>query len=355
MSASSALAEVFAEPPRYEDGGAGAFNAALLEKIKVRPAFFDMSCLIYRMMFAKADEYGKRCGTDCEKISWHVAADVLCDVTDACRHFACGPVLAFDSWKSNRRETIYPEYKGNRGKSKKSANEEIVVGCKPEINSLLRSVFCPTYNLQSFCVHGYEGDDIIASFVLGLKQSGLMQKAEYEKPVVIVSNDGDLQQLLLDGVRIADVSTGILYGAEEMFRHTKIRFTDVVAAKCIGGCKSDNVGNVPGCGDKTVAEILEKRTTEVTLKKARQALEGEVGAAILRRNLRLVRLPLSGMPPLRLAVKAWPRPGIPDAMAAALDSRGVPRSAWPSFADISLPRPTGAVPVCDYRRKETTE
>lgn len=357
----SVLDEILAPRPFYPDGGAGADNAAVLRAVRARPAFFDMSCLMYRLMYAKADDYCRKCGADDEKIAHHVAADVMLDVAEACRNFACAPVLAFDSDRSLRREQLYADYKGGRHQQKRSANEERVLGCKTEVKRLLRCVYAPGYKVQGFCVHGYESDDIIASFVLGLKQIPELAypmmdvRCAYDKIVVIVSSDHDLHQLVTDGVKFADVTSGVLCDAEDLEKHYKIACTDVVAAKCVGGCKSDNVGNVPSCGEKTVEEFLKQRNFEVTVKKARANLTSEEGAAILRRNLRLIRLPYEGepaMPPLRLSATVWPSQGVPDTMAVLMDSYGVPRSAWPSFADITLPRAENAVPVCTYYKKK---
>lgn len=350
----TALEQILAPRPVYRDGGAGEWNAGVLRSIRARPAFFDVSCVMYRLMYAKADEYVKRCGSDTERISHAIAADVMLDIAEACRNFACAPVLAFDSNRSLRREQMYAGYKGNRGLQKKSANEETVLLCKSEVSRLLRRIYAPGYGVQGFCVHGYESDDIIASFVLGLKQVTEDGGPEYDKTVVIVSSDHDLHQLVDDGVMFADVTTGVLCNGEQLAKHYGVAPCDVVASKCVGGCKSDSVGNVPGCGEKTVAEFLAKRTFEVTIKRARAALASEEGQAIVLRNLRLVRLPYEGdpaMPPLRLSASVWPKQGVPDEMAALMDGSGVPRSAWPSFADITLPRAVGAVPVCAYTRK----
>lgn len=349
---STALEEILAPRPPYRDGGAGSDNAAALRASRVRPAFFDVSCLMYRLMYAKVDTYCKDCGYDEARIAHAVAADVINDIADACRNFACAPVLAFDSGTSLRKR-LYPGYKGNRGAQKRTEKQERVLGCKEEVKRLLRRVYAPGYRLQGFCVHGYEGDDIIASFVLGLKQDVSAVGVAYDKPIVIVSSDHDVHQVVEGNVMFADVVSGVLCDAEALYKHNKIRCSDVVASKCVGGCKSDNVGNVPGCGEKTVAEFLDKRTFEVGVPKARAALNSAAGEEILRRNMKLVRLPYEGdpaMPPLRLS-NVWPKPGVPEEMAALMDGHGVPRSAWPSFADVTLPRAAGAVPVCEWKRK----
>ena len=347
------LQRLLGEAPPYDCGGAGVCNAEILRQSRVRPAFFDVSGLVYRLSYAKASEYVRRCGGDERRIAHAVAADVMSDVAAACRTFCCGPVMCFDSCRSLRKETVYADYKGGRGESKKTPAQEAVLECKPEIQRLLRRVYCPGYSVQGYCCHGYESDDVIASFVLGLKQHGLMEEPAYDKPVVIVSSDHDLHQVVTDDVYWADLATGVLCTADDLYKHTKIRCSDVVVAKCVGGCKSDHVKGVPGCGDVTVAEVLEKRSDDVSVPKARRMLQSEAGAEVLLRNERLIRLPFRGephMPAMRLT-STWPKPGVPDEMQALMDANGVPTQDWPAFADVTLPRPVGALPVCNWQRK----
>ena len=45
---------LFDSPPVRNDGGAGVFNASVLKEANVRPAFIDVSCLVYRFIYAKA-------------------------------------------------------------------------------------------------------------------------------------------------------------------------------------------------------------------------------------------------------------------------------------------------------------
>ena len=86
-------------PEPYNDGGAGSHNAAVLDAARVRPAFFDVSCMLYRLLYAKADWYcNKAGGTGHEadrRLCHLVCIDLINDMADACRHFACGPVGGF--------------------------------------------------------------------------------------------------------------------------------------------------------------------------------------------------------------------------------------------------------------------
>ena len=112
---------------------------------------------------------------------------------------------------------------------------------------------------------------MIAALVLGLKQQPLFGGPAYNKPVVIVTSDHDLHQLLIDGVFLADVATGILCTGEQVTKHTKLGNQRMwYWPSVLGGCASDAIKGVAGCGEKTVAEVLEKRNFDVKLKKSQE-------------------------------------------------------------------------------------
>ena len=330
------------------DAETGAENASALVRAGVRPAIFDVSCLLYRLLYAKAKDYC-RAGSD-ESAAHLAAADVIWDVADACRSFSCAPVLAFDSIASYRK-ALFPDYKSGRGGQKRTPEQEHMLGLKGAILKLLKGLYCPAYSIQSFCVYGYESDDVIASLVLGLKMPHGLQGPPFAGRVAIVSSDADLHQLVLDGVLWADVAKGALCGPSDLQRHTGVAPGDVVLAKCVGGCHSDAIPGVPGCGDKTVMELLETRSPEVSLRKAREALASAKGAAIIERNFRLIRLPFEWSPPmpkLFLSEKTWPVPGVPERIGAIMEANGVPVASRPFFHDVRSSARQDALPSCTY-------
>lgn len=351
-------------PEPYKDGGAGSHNAAVLDAARVRPAFFDVSCMLYRLLYAKADWYCKKAeGYGDEKLCHLVCIDLINDVADACRQFACAPVMAFDSKHSFRKELLLPTYKEGRREQKKTASVERVLNLRHTVLKMLREVYCTAYKIQFFCVYGYESDDVIAAFVLGLKQQPIFGDPPYNKSVVIVTSDHDLHQLLIDGVFLADVATGILCTGEQVAKHTKIKPEDVVLAKCVGGCASDAIKGVAWCGEKTVAEVLEKRNFDVKLKRAKNSLQSEEGLATLYRNWQLIKLPfqpegvefIEPFPSLKLSKKTWPAACVPDVIRTIAGGMGIPETSLPMFSDITLPRPIGAIPVCEWKRKSETK
>jgi len=344
----------------YDDGGAGAHNAKVLNDADVRPAFFDSSCLLYRFLFAKASNYCKAAGDDDEVCIHLLCVDFLNDVIGACEHFACAPVLAFDSRAKHRVDQIFDGYKGDRDKKrlKKSFDEERMLSLMPAVVKQLKTVYCPTYKIQYFTVWGYESDDIVAAFVLGLKQHTSNGVPVYDKQVVFVTSDHDLHQLLLDGVYLADVTTGAMANAKQITKHTGISPEQLVASKCLGGCKSDDIPGVPGCGKVSVKQILETGCIDgVKRRLTRESLEGEGVDAIgiLRRNFQLIQIPLLGcspaLPALRLSRNIWPVPGVPEDIEPVLEVNKVERSSWPSFGDVTLLHPVDAVETCERTRK----
>lgn len=346
---------LLAPRPMYDDKGAGVYNSQVLQEAKVRPAFFDTACLLYRLMFAKAKTYCDKAGGDDELLIHNVCIDFINDVVDACGSFACAPVLAFDSKRSLRKEQMYPAYKEGRGKQKRSEHETRVLGLRHDITKLAKTKYSAMYNIQSFCVNGYESDDIIASFVLGLKQQKENGKPEYPHQVVVATSDHDLHQLVLEGVFLADVLTGVLSNKEQIHKRTKIHPEHLVASKVIGGCASDAIHGIKGCGKVSVQEILKSGNSEIKQKRGRDNLQSEEGLAILKRNLKLIRLPLETtpkMPPLLLCEKKWPKNIVPDEAVALFESLGIERNNWPCFGDVTRTRPVGAIPMCEYKPKK---
>jgi len=105
-------------------------------------------------------------------------------------------------------------------------------------------------------VEGYEADDVIASI------AERAQTAAPPLPVMVVTGDRDAYQLVGNGVRIMTTSRGItdtkVYDREGVVDRYGIPpelIPDFIGLK---GDTSDNIPGVPGIGDKTAAELLQK-------------------------------------------------------------------------------------------------
>lgn len=337
-------------------------NSDSLNAAFVRPAFFDVSSVMYRFLYAKGDEYCRLAGDSDTLLVCYVCCDILSDISDACSSLGCSPILCFDSVYSFRKEMIFPAYKEGRRSGTKTPQLERVLSLRGDVVKMLRTFFCPSLKVQYFCVWGFESDDLIAWFVRTLKEPrDVLGTCPFKESVVIVSSDHDLHQLVFDGVFLGDVSTGILCSSRMIENHTGIHPRDVVAAKCVGGCASDAIPGIPGCGEKTVAEFLTKRSFDVTLRKARENLNSISAEDTLNRNLTLIRLPLDvpdlglRLPAMRINKSIWPKKGISDALVSKLVAVGVKEDRIPYFGDVRKPRSQTIIPTCEWRRKESSQ
>ena len=343
---------LFGSPPAIDDGGAGVYNASVLKGANVRPAFIDVSCLIYRFIYAKAKEYAK--ASDVGDIPFAIAVDVVRDIADMCGRYSCAPILCFDSSVSLRKK-IYVGYKSGRREGIKDEDVALCLSMRKEAAKVIRCELAPAYCIQCYIVSGYESDDIIASFVLGLKPP--VGEQPYEERVVIVSSDGDLHQLVNNGVYWADVCRGVLASSEELYKHTGMKPSDVIVSKVVGGCHSDAIKGIPQCGRKTVGEILAGRNIDaVTFTKARESLSSPEAVETALLNMRLIRLPFEGMPNLRLSRKTFPVVGVPDGLRDIAALHGMNVSKLPCFTDYHLGKQitnSGVrLDVCPWKRKE---
>ncbi|MET0500176.1 MAG: DNA polymerase I, partial [Candidatus Binatia bacterium] len=119
----------------------------------------------------------------------------------------------------------------------------------PLIREVLECLRIPMVELE-----GYEADDLLATLTKQFKQSG--------NDVVVVTGDRDILQLVRDGVSVVMTRRGIsdvirYDGAVVLERYgvTPEQWIDFVALK---GETSDNLPGVPGVGDKTAAQLVNK-------------------------------------------------------------------------------------------------
>jgi DNA polymerase-1 len=111
-----------------------------------------------------------------------------------------------------------------------------------------------TLNIPMYISEGYEGEDLIASFI---KKAG--EKAD---EVVIVTGDRDLFQLVGGKVRLfvpeKGLSEGKLYGAKEVIEKLGVKPDQVIDYKALCGDPSDNIPGVRGIGKKTATRLLKE-------------------------------------------------------------------------------------------------
>jgi DNA polymerase-1 len=147
---------------------------------------------------------------------------------------------AFDVSRETFRNKIFPEYKANRQKTPPDLIPQF-----PLIRDASIAFGCEVAEF-----HGFEADDVIASYVKKAKFLGAN--------VVIVSSDKDLMQLYGEGVEIFDPMKSKWITEEDVIEKFGVPPSKVVDVQALAGDPSDGIPGVPGIGTKTAAELIKR-------------------------------------------------------------------------------------------------
>jgi len=140
---------------------------------------------------------------------------------------------------------------------------------------------------NSFNQRGYEADDLMARLC-----------QDSQEDVVLVTSDNDMYQLLRPGIRMYSPTTDKIITHKSFEEKHGIAASRWAEAKSLMGCDGDEVPGVPGIGKVRAIQAIRKELPEKS--KAYQSIHSKEGQAIIKRNERLVRLPLPGTKPLDL-------------------------------------------------------
>ncbi len=187
--------------------------------------------------------------------------------------------MVFDAPGGTFRHEWYEKYKANRPEM-----DEELASQYPIIHQIVE-----TLGLKMLEKPGYEADDIIGT----LADRGAREGCE----VVIVTGDGDLLQLLGDGVTVLVTTRGITqtteYDQERFGDRYGITPRQLVDLKALMGDSSDNIPGIPGIGQKTAQSLLaDHDSVEAILEdleqlpaRARDKLAGREEDALLYKRL----------------------------------------------------------------------
>jgi DNA polymerase-1 len=158
----------------------------------------------------------------------------------------CDPAAVVVCWDAgwSGRELTYEPYKSER-----KPRPDLLRDQWPHLMPLAEA-----FGFTNIKVDGYEADDVIASLV--------RRAREQDIPVMVVSGDRDVYQLVEDQVRVMTTSRGVtdtkIYDREGVIERYGVPpelVTDLIGLK---GDTSDNIPGVPGIGDKTAAQLLQE-------------------------------------------------------------------------------------------------
>ncbi|MDH3360176.1 MAG: DNA polymerase I [Desulfobulbaceae bacterium] len=146
--------------------------------------------------------------------------------------------VAFDVKGGNFRHDLYPEYKANRPPMPDDLAVQI-----PYIKQVVAA-----YNIPCLEQQGVEADDILAAAAHRLTAEGI--------PVVIVSGDKDLLQLVSDSISFWDPMNNRFFDPAAVHKKYNVTPQQLLDFFALIGDSADNVPGVPGVGPKTAEKLI---------------------------------------------------------------------------------------------------
>ncbi|MDC1060312.1 DNA polymerase I [Alphaproteobacteria bacterium] len=149
-------------------------------------------------------------------------------------------IVIFDAARENFRNTIFKDYKANRGETP----EDLI----PQFEIIRKCV--DAFNIPQLEIEGYEADDIIATYC---------KQAEKQKiDSIIVSSDKDLMQLVTKEITMLDPMKNKKIGIEQVIEKFGLPPEKVIQIQALTGDKVDNIPGAPGIGPKTALQLIQE-------------------------------------------------------------------------------------------------
>jgi len=152
-------------------------------------------------------------------------------------------IVAWDAGDSGRK-ALAADYKAGRAKRPDLLREQF-----PHMEPLVEA-----FGYTNVRAEGYEADDVIATLAARARERGV--------EVMVVTGDRDTFQLIEDGVRVMATGRGItdtkIYDREAVIDRYGIGPELIPDFYGLKGDTSDNIPGVPGIGDKTAAQLLQR-------------------------------------------------------------------------------------------------
>jgi len=260
-------------------------NVCWHHTLRKRPShvlfLIDGNSLVYRAFFALPEAIATSKGEPTNAI-FGFASMLVKLITE---HGVEPTVVVWDAGSSGRNE-LYGDYKAGR-----QSRPDLLREQWPAFDPLVEA-----FGYRNARLDGYEADDVIATLAERARSQGI--------PVTIVTGDRDAFQLVDDAGLVSVMATarGItetkLYdraGVIERYGIPPELIPDFYGLK---GDTSDNIPGIPGIGEKTASELLQRfgsleaildRVDEVSGDKRRQNLREHRGDAVVSKQLATMR------------------------------------------------------------------
>jgi DNA polymerase-1 len=199
----------------------------------------DGNSLAYRAFFALPESMATSDGRPTNAI-YGFASMMVKILTD---HRPSAVIVCWDAGLSGREKTYEP-YKAHR-----SSRPDLLQEQWPHLAPLSQA-----FGFANVRVEGWEADDVIGTLARRAHEEGI--------PVMVVSGDRDVYQLVTDGVRVMTTSRGVtetkVYDRDGVIERWGVPPEAVPDLIGLKGDTSDNIPGVPGVGEKTAAQLLQK-------------------------------------------------------------------------------------------------
>jgi len=191
---------------------------------------------------------------------------------------------SFDLAGPTFRHKEYKEYKATRVKADQDLYDQI-----PRIKEMVERLGMPIYEKE-----GYEADDCLGTIVQQVSDIQFpisneitnSKNAKKLKPnaqsleVYIVSGDKDIFQLINGNVRVYNLRKGLsqtaIVDSKKIKEEYNLQPEDFIDLKALAGDASDNIPGIPGIGQKTATNLLQKFDTLEKLYEAIEACHPEL-------------------------------------------------------------------------------
>src|SRR3954466_4645565 len=201
----------------------------------------DGSSLAYRAFFALPESIATSTGVPTNAI-FGFASMLVKLLTE---HGQKPTVVVWDAGHSGRKD-VSPDYKATR-----QSRPDLLREQWPHLAPLVEA-----FGYRNVTVDGYEADDVIASIAERAREQGV--------PVVVVTGDRDIFQLIDEDSRVRVMATGRGITDTKLYDHQAVIDRYGIPQKLIPdfyglkGHTPDNIPGVPGIGDKTATDLLQR-------------------------------------------------------------------------------------------------